>query len=197
MPRWCTGWSATATRWSALDLKTTPGRLADVADQVAFVGGGLGGVERLERVIREHDVDRIAHMVYTSSSRHESGVRHELETMVMGTVDVFEAAAPAGVRPVVFPSSIHYYGPQERHGEVALAESAPSLATTIYGVSSTSMKRSPATTAAGRASGPSGSLRCTDRMRTWGHGGPTSQRSPPAAENPRGFPMHRGPRLHR
>ena len=117
-----------------LDLKTTPGRLGDVAGRVTFVGGGLCGVQQLVDLITEHDVDAIAHLVYRPQRDDVSRLREELEAMVGGTADVFEAAARARVRRVVFPSSIHYYGRQEVHGEVALSESAPPLAETMYGI---------------------------------------------------------------
>jgi UDP-glucose 4-epimerase len=117
-----------------LDRKTTPGRLGDVADRVTFVGGGLCGVQPLVDLIAEHHVDAIAHLVYRPVRDDIGGLREELETMVGGTADVFEAAARARVRRVVFPSSIHYYGRQEAHGEVTLSESAPSLAETMYGI---------------------------------------------------------------
>lgn len=48
---------------------------------------------------------------------------------------MFEAARLYGVKRVVFPSSIAYYGPQHLHGDgqIQLTESAPSLARSIYG----------------------------------------------------------------
>jgi UDP-glucose 4-epimerase len=118
-----------------LDLKTTPGRLGALANRVTMLGGGLGGVERLETVIRDNRVERVAHMVFVSSSDDPSLVHDEVATMVMGTTDVYEATRRTGVVRVVFPSSIHYYGPQWLHGDVLLDENAAGLATTLYGVS--------------------------------------------------------------
>ena len=118
-----------------LDLKTTPGRLGDVIDRVTMLGGGAPGVEELVKIIRDHHIDRIAHMVFFMSSPDNAEQIHtEISTMVMGTTRVFEAARQAGLRRVLFPSSIHYYGPQWLHGEVNLNENSPSLAETVYGI---------------------------------------------------------------
>ncbi len=119
-----------------LDLKSTPGRLADVADRTVMLDGGMPSVQRLTEIIREHDIDRIAHLVFfISAPGNADEIRTEVRTMVSETVDLFEAARLTGVRRVVFPSSIHYYGPQWLHGETLLDEECPSLTTDIYGVS--------------------------------------------------------------
>lgn len=116
-----------------LDIKTTPGRLSDIADRVRFIGGGLSDVSSLMDVMKEHSVDRVAHMVYSTSHAGTSSIRDEVATMVMGTTDAMEAATRVGVDRFLFPSSIAYYGPQWLHGDVWLDESAPSLAVSIYG----------------------------------------------------------------
>lgn len=118
-----------------LDLRTTPGRLGDVVDRVTMLGGGLPGVEELVGIIQEHGIDRIAHMVFFMSAFGNAEQIHtEISSMVMGTTNVFEAARKTGIKRVLFPSSIHYYGPQWLHGETYLNEESPSLADTIYGI---------------------------------------------------------------
>jgi UDP-glucose 4-epimerase len=118
----------------SLDLKDTPGRLGPVEDRVTMIGGGIGSVDELVQLIRVHEVTHIAHMVYSSANQKAELIHQEVSTMVMGTTDVFEAARRTEVRRIVFPSSVHYYGPQPLHGNVAINEDAPSLTTTAYGV---------------------------------------------------------------
>lgn len=117
-----------------LDVKSTPGRLVPLTDRVRLVGGGVTGPDEMESLIRENEIDLIAHMVFARPGDDPGSIHDEIATMVMGTTSVFEAARRTGVRRVAFPSSIHYYGPQWLHGDVALSEDAPGLATTIYGV---------------------------------------------------------------
>jgi len=118
-----------------LDVRGTPGRLADVVEQVELIDGGIPGVDDLRRLLEERGVDRIVHSVFfMSAPGNADEIHQEVEIMVRQTVDVFEAARLAGVRRVVFPSSIHYYGPQWLHGEVSLTEDHPGLAMDIYGV---------------------------------------------------------------
>ncbi|MFH1349388.1 MAG: NAD(P)-dependent oxidoreductase [Pseudomonadota bacterium] len=118
-----------------LDLKRTPGRLGDVADRVTMLEGGVPGIEGLMKIIQDHHVDRIAHMVFFMSDQgNAEQIRTEVSSMVMDTTNVFEAARRTGIKRVLFPSSIHYYGPQWLHGETMLNEESPSLAESIYGV---------------------------------------------------------------
>ena len=118
-----------------LDLKTSPGRLSDIADQVTMLKGGVPGLDELVKIIQDHNIDRIAHTVFFQSASGNAGEIHfEISSMVMGTINVYEAARQTGVKRVVFPSSIHYYGPQWLHGDVYLNEESPSLAQTIYGI---------------------------------------------------------------
>lgn len=117
-----------------LDVKTTPGRLGDVADKVKFIGGGLTDAASLADMIQEHGVGVVAHMVYRTSDNDPASLREEMATMVMGTAEVLEAARVSNIGRVFFPSSIAYYGPQWLHGEEWLNESAPSLALAVYGI---------------------------------------------------------------
>jgi len=71
---------------------------------------------------------------FISSPGDVEQVRTEVSTMIMGTTDVFEAARRTGLKRVVFPSSIHFFGPQWLHGEVYLNEESPSLAESVYGI---------------------------------------------------------------
>lgn len=118
-----------------LDLKTSPGRLGDLAGKVVMIGGGIPGAGDLSKIMTENKVDRVAHMVFFMSGNMKAEeIQGEISSMIMATANVFEAARRCGINRIVFPSSIHYYGPQWLHGEVYLNEESPSLAETIYGI---------------------------------------------------------------
>lgn len=118
-----------------LDVKTTPGRLGEVADKVTFIGGGLRDASSLAEIMQEYGVRFVAHMVYMTSNSNPASLHDEIATMVMGTAEVLEAARRSDVGRVFFPSSIACYGPQWLHGEKWLDERAPSLARNVYGIS--------------------------------------------------------------
>lgn len=117
-----------------LDRKTTPGRLERLRDRVTMLGGGVPGVEEMVELLQRHQIDRVAHMLFFASRPDDpSQIREEVAHMAMTTADVYEAARRAGVKTVVFPSSIHLYGPQWLHGEISLHEGSPALDETVYG----------------------------------------------------------------
>ena len=118
-----------------LDLKTTPGRLGETAERITMLGGGMPDLDGLCQLIRDHRVDRIAHMVFNMSGANTpEKIPAEVSTMVMSTANVFEAARQTGLKRVLFPSSIHFFGPQWLHGEVWLDEESTSLAESVYGI---------------------------------------------------------------
>lgn len=118
-----------------IDVKGTPGRLGPVADCVTLLPGGVGDLDDVVAILQEYHIDAVAHMVYFAAApgRPEQ-ISVETDTIALTTATVLEAARRADVRRVVLPSSIHYYGPQWRHGDVWLDEESPSYADTLYGV---------------------------------------------------------------
>lgn len=118
-----------------LEPKTTGGRLTDIKDRIKIVAGDVANIDTVLNSIQDHEVTRIAHMVYLPTSHLPGEMHREISTMVQGTANVFEAARRMNIQRVILPSSIAYYGPQWLHGEKPLREDAPSLAQSLYGVS--------------------------------------------------------------
>lgn len=126
-----------------LDLKGTPGRLADIADRITFAEGDVSRYEDIEAAIRAHGITRIAHCVFFSAeergvaSRPEDADQLYTQQMVMntGTFHVFEAARRAGIRRVMYPSSIQYHGLDEPWtGAEPVNEDSPPRPTSPYGI---------------------------------------------------------------
>lgn len=126
-----------------LDLKGTAGRLAGMMDKVTMVEGDIVSYDDVARVLRDHGIDRIAHMVFFSAE--ERGVRDRPERatelyrqqMIMntGTFHLFEAARIAGIQTIVFPSSIQYHGyDRPWDGPLPVSEESPPRPTTAYGI---------------------------------------------------------------
>jgi UDP-glucose 4-epimerase len=125
------------------DLKGTPGRLSDISDRVTFVEGDAASYEDIESAIRTHGVTQIAHAVFFSAEERGVAVRPEdaeqlyRQQMVMttGTFHVFEAARRAGIRRVMYPSSVQYHGLDEPWTEAEpVNEDSPARPTTPYGI---------------------------------------------------------------
>jgi nucleoside-diphosphate-sugar epimerase len=127
-----------------LDLKTTPGRLGDTAKKIEMITGDLTTVDSLVDNVRTHDIDKIAHMVFFSAEergvaeRPERGGDLYKQIMVMNvsSFNVFEAARVAGVKRVLYPSSLGYHGPQplQEGKPIPAHEESPSLFTSLYGI---------------------------------------------------------------
>lgn len=126
-----------------LDLRATPGRLADLADRVKFVDGDISDRSAIDRVLADHPISRIAHMVFYLaeergvSSRPEDpeGLYRQEMIMNTGTFHVFEAARQAGIRRVIYPSSVQYHaGDEPWGGPEPVTEDSPARPTSLYGI---------------------------------------------------------------
>ena len=125
------------------DLKGTPGRLSDIAERVTFFEGDASCYEDIENAIRTRGIDRIAHSVFFSaeergvSSRPEDAEQLYRQQMIMntGTFHVFEAARRAGIRRVMYPSSVQYHGLDEPWTlPEPVTEDSPARPTSPYGI---------------------------------------------------------------
>lgn len=121
--------------------KATAGRLGGLASKVTMVEGDIVNYDDIANTIEKYKVDRIAHMVFFSSEERGVAERPEKagdlyrQQMIMntGTFHLFEAARIAGVKRVVFPSSVQYHGFPWTGPEPVNEESA-ALPTSTYGI---------------------------------------------------------------
>lgn len=126
-----------------LDLKGTPGRLVDIAERITFIEGDVSRYEDIEAAIRDHAIDRIAHAVFFSAEERGVAARPEdaeqlyRQQMIMntGTFHVFEAARRAGIRRIMYPSSVQYHGLDEPWTlPEPVTEDSPARPTSPYGI---------------------------------------------------------------
>lgn len=113
-----------------LEPKATPGRLGKLAEEIEIVAGDVRDISQIERLLADHDIDVILPLHFLRSD----DVALELEVMVRGMWNIFDAAARSDVSRIAFPSSIRVYGPQWRHGDVQLNELSTCLSTRRYGI---------------------------------------------------------------
>jgi UDP-glucuronate 4-epimerase len=124
---------------TVFDMATDPHRLRLIMeeDELAAVRFVRGDITDLEAVAREVEIARITHIVHLAGlqvpmckANPSLGARVNVE----GTVNIFEAAKRAGIRHVVYASSIAVYGLSDEYGEEPLAHDAPPHPRSLYGV---------------------------------------------------------------
>lgn len=116
--------NAAVAGWQSLagNLTETTG---DVCDSAA-----------LERLMRDHGIEAVWHgaAITAGPEREKREPRRILEVNLLATVGALEAAARAGVRRFVYPSSSAVYGSAAFEGEGPVFEDAPLRPLNLYGI---------------------------------------------------------------
>ncbi len=110
-----------------------------VHEKAAFVYGDVLDQPLLERVLREHRVDAVAHLAaesYIDDSLRDPGKFFRVN--FCGGLMLLEAMARSGVSRLVFSSTAAVYGEPQR---VPIAEDAPPLPCNSYGESKLAFER--------------------------------------------------------
>lgn len=121
--------------------KSSAGRLGELASKITMVEGDIVSYDDIADTLARYQVDRIAHLVFFSSEERGVAERPEKagdlykQQMVMntGTFHLFEAARIAGVKSVVFPSSVQYHG-FPWTGPEPVNEASAAMPTSTYGI---------------------------------------------------------------
>ncbi|CAN7381240.1 NAD(P)-dependent oxidoreductase [Phenylobacterium sp. LjRoot225] len=95
-----------------LDKHLDLGRIEDVLDRTTVIEGDVADPETMRRAIADHGVDRIAHYAFILGSPALGQMLPYVRVQTDGVANVFEAARSAGVRRVLFCSSVAAYGRQ-------------------------------------------------------------------------------------
>lgn len=106
-----------------------PGRLTEAI-------GDVCDTATLERRIREHAIEAVWHgaAITAGPEREKREARRILEVNLLATVGTLEAAARAGARRFVYPSSSAVYGRSAFEGSGPLREDAPLRPMNLYGI---------------------------------------------------------------
>ena len=124
-----------------LEPKTTPGRLGGLASQITMIKGDITDYGCIAGILEKYHIDKIAHFVFFMaqergvSERPEdaAGLYRQMMVMNTGTFHLFEAARLAGVKRIVYPSSIQYHG-IPWNGPEPVSEASEARPTTNYGI---------------------------------------------------------------
>lgn len=124
-----------------LELKSSPGRLGDIAAKITMVEGDIMNYNDIANTINKYKIDKIAHMVFFSAEERGVSERPEKagdlykQMMIMntGTFHTFEAARLAGIKRLIYPSSIQYHGIPWT-GPEPVNETSPAMPNSGYGI---------------------------------------------------------------
>jgi UDP-glucose 4-epimerase len=106
--------------------------IAGLDDRVELRTVALDGSARAEVEDALSGADYLLHLAAVKSNDPDRGPEEILRTNVTGTYQLFEAAARARVRRVIFTSSLYAYG---RTTGPPMQENEPALPVTVYGTS--------------------------------------------------------------
>lgn len=123
---------------AVFDLNTTPHRLNlllndDQLAQVQVIQGDITNGSTVAQVVADNGITHIIHLAALQVPFCKANPALGASVNVVGTVNVFEAARLAGLRHVVYASSIAVYGPKGEYPPGPLANDAPHRPRTLYG----------------------------------------------------------------
>lgn len=96
-----------------LDKYVDRGRIADVLDRVTVIEGDVSDTATVQTVIEKYGIDRIAHFAFILGSPALGQMLPYVHVQCQGTANIFESARLAGVKRVLFCSSVAAYGKQD------------------------------------------------------------------------------------
>src|SRR5260370_1411975 len=108
--------------WRASARINCPARKATpIAGALVLTETSAGNTARLQatarellgKIVADNGVDRIAHFAFILRSPKPGQMLPYVQVQCLGTANVFEAARVAGVRRVLFASSVAAYGRQD------------------------------------------------------------------------------------
>lgn len=97
-------------------------------------GGDVTDLDMLKRAFAEHEISHVIHLAALQVPFCRAQPSLGAQVNVTGTVNVFEAARHAGLRHVVYASSIAVYGPREHYPPGLLRHDALPDPRNHYGV---------------------------------------------------------------
>lgn len=115
-----------------LDRYVERGRIADILDRVTIVEGDIADPDLLGETILKFGIDRIAHFAFILGQPAPGQMVPYVKVQTLGTATLFECARLAGVKRVLFASSVAAYG---RQNAAALHEDLVPNPSDMYGAS--------------------------------------------------------------
>jgi len=124
---------------AVLDMATNPHRLRlimsdDELARVQFIAGDITDLPTVERAYSESGATHVIHLAGLQVPFCKADPPLGARVNVVGTVNMFEAAKRAGLKRVVYASSVAVYGLSEEYPEGPVTHDAPLKPRNHYGV---------------------------------------------------------------
>ena len=116
-----------------MDTNIDPWHLGAVAAQIEVVRGDMVHFDELAATIAVHRVDQIICVAYMLAGASEAALHAGVRVNVLGLDNVFEAARLAGIKRVLFASSVTYHGTNPSPSPVRITENSPANPLGAYG----------------------------------------------------------------
>lgn len=101
---------------------------------VQFVQGDITDTEQVRRIIADNDVTHLAHLAALQVPFCKANPPLGVRVSVVGTANVFEATKAGGLTHLAYASSVAVYGIEDEYCAGSVANDAPLLPRTLYGV---------------------------------------------------------------
>jgi nucleoside-diphosphate-sugar epimerase len=113
-----------------LDYLLTPEDRA----QVQFIKGDISHYDTVAAVFQNYGITQVIHLAALQVPFCRADPVKGAQVNVVGTVNIFEAARQHAVSHVAYASSVAVYGAPDDYDQTTLADDAPLLPRTLYGV---------------------------------------------------------------
>jgi len=114
-----------------MDLNTDTASFAGMEDHVKVVRGDVTQFEDVMRAVIESEPERLINLAYKLGGPEEKP-HHAIRLNILGMDNCFEAARLAGVKRVVYASSLAVNGQQKDYGDRLINEDDPTFGTSQY-----------------------------------------------------------------
>ncbi len=123
----------------AFDLSKNTHRLQltmepEEIERVHFVNGDITQLDVVETAVLNHNITHIIHLAALQVPFCKANPSLGAAVNVVGTVNLFEAAKKAGIKQIVYASSLAVYGRKEEYENELVSEADPPNPHTHYGV---------------------------------------------------------------
>jgi UDP-glucose 4-epimerase len=108
---------------------------------VRHVAGEVPAVRPLTRLMREHAIETVVHLASPLASVTEARPELVTQQMIAPHQTILESARLAGVRRVVWASSVGVYGRRKDYAELPIGNDAPHRPLTVYGAAKSFLER--------------------------------------------------------
>ena len=116
-----------------VDSNLAPWHLQEAVAHVTLVRGDMVHLDEITAVISEHQVNQIICVAYLLAAESESALHAGVRVNVLGLDNVFEAARLAGIKRVLFASSVAYHGTNPARAAERINEDTPANPLGAYG----------------------------------------------------------------